>query len=104
MRSEDRKRGHSIHRERRRNVRRQRLGEERNPTLGLATRREEFALEALLALRNEEGGSTKASAATSTSIDLMIEELLDMVDREKMFAIHGDDDSVPDLGDENLKT
>jgi len=41
--------------------------------------------------------------ATSTSVYLMVEETLDVMDREEMFAIHRDDDSVPDLGNENLK-
>jgi len=62
------------------NVCRQRLGEDRNPTLGLATRREELTLEAPLALRNKERRSTKTLVVTSTSVDLMIEELLDVID------------------------
>jgi len=80
----------------------QRLSEG-NPTLGLATRREEFALEALLALRNEERRVTKVSTTTSASVDLMVEELLDVISREEMFAVHRNGDGIPDLGDENLK-
>lgn len=33
---------------------------------------------------------------------LMIQEFLDMIDRQKMLAIHGNDNSIPDLRDQNL--
>jgi hypothetical protein len=32
----------------------------------------------------------------------MIEKLLNVIDRQKMLAIHGDDNCVPDLRDEDL--
>lgn len=32
----------------------------------------------------------------------MVEQLLDVIDREQMFSVHGDDDGIPDLRDEDL--
>jgi len=33
----------------------------------------------------------------------MVEELLDVLNREEMFMVHRNGDEIPDLGDENLK-
>ena len=35
--------------------------------------------------------------ATIGTVDLVVEETLDVIDGEEMLAIHGDDDGVPDL-------
>src|SRR5436190_5163950 len=37
-----------------------------------------------------------------TSQYLMIQEFLNMIDRQEMFTIHGDNDSIPDLRNEHL--
>ena len=102
MRRQHRKRRHSINRQRRRNIRRQTLGKERNAPLGLASGREELALEVLVVLGDEEGRRAQGAAAARPRVDLVIEELLDVVDREQVFAVHRDDDSVPDLRDKDL--
>ena len=34
----------------------------------------------------------------------MIQEALDVVDGQQMLSVHGDDDSVPNLRDQDLKT
>ena len=103
MRSEDCERRHHIDRQRRGNVRRQGLHKERDTTLGLASRREKLALEALVVLRDEERWRTKATTTTDPRVDLMIKELLDVVDGEQVFVIHGNDNGVPDLRDEDLE-
>jgi len=103
MRSKDRERRHRIDRQRRGNVRCQGLRKERDTTLGLASCREELALETLIMLRNEKRRRPKAAATTNPSVDLMIKELLDVIDREQVFAIHGNNDSIPDLRNKNLE-
>jgi len=79
------------------------LSKERNPTLSLTARWEKLPFEALLTLRDEERRGTKTSSTTSTSINLMVEQFLDVVDGQEMLTVHGDDDSVPNLRDEDLK-
>ena len=103
MRSKDRKGGHRINWQRWGDVCRQGLCKERNTTFGLASSREKLPLEGLVMLRDEERWRTKAAATSNACIDLVIEKLLDMVYGEKMLAIHGDDDGIPDLRDEDLE-
>ena len=104
MRSKDRESRHRIDRQRRGDVGRQGLRKERDTTLGLASSREKLALETLIMLRDEERRRTKAAATTNPGVDLMIKKLLNVVDGEQVFAIHGDDNGVPDLRDEDLET
>lgn len=56
----------------------------------------------LVLLRDEEHGSTESALAILLGRDLMVEESLDVVDREEVLAVHGDDNGVPDLRDEDL--
>ena len=99
MRDKDRERGHRVNRERLRERSRERGGEERDTTLGFATGREEVAL--ITVVVREEGWRTEGTASIRT-IDLVIEEALDVVDGEEVLAVHRDNDSVPDLGHKNL--
>ena len=46
----------------------------------------------------ERGGPSSAS----TTVDLVVEELLDVFDGKEMFTVHRDDDGIPNLGDKNL--
>ena len=104
MRRKHRKRRHGIDRQRLGHGRRERLRKERDTPLRFAPAREELALEALVALRDEERGSAQRAMAVLLNMDPMIEELLHVLDREKVLAVHGDDDGVPDLGDKDLNS
>ena len=97
MRRQDSERRHSIDGKRLGNSRSERLGKERDTPLRLASGREELSAEALVALRDEERRSTKTAATVLSDINLVVEELLDVFDRQEMLAVHRDDDSVPDL-------
>ena len=57
-------------------------------TGGFATRREKFALEAFVGLRDEERRSPKHSLVTDFGLDLVIQEALYVVDRQQMLAVH----------------
>lgn len=103
MRRKNRKCRHSIHRKRWRNIRRQALSKERDPPLSFASGWEKLALEVLVILRDEEGRSTQAAASAGARIDLVVKQLLDMIDREQVFAVHRDNDGVPDLRDKHLQ-
>lgn len=100
--SEDREGGHPFDGDRLRHLHAEGLGEEGNTTLGLAVSWEEVALQTTIILGGEEEWSTK-DALTALGGDLLVEQLLDVIDGQKMFAVHGDDDGVPDLRDEDLK-
>ena len=102
MRRQNRERWHSINRQWLRDGRRERLRKERDTALRLAPAREELALEALVALRDEERGRAQAPAAVLPGVDLVVEQPLDVVDGEQMLAVHRNDDGVPDLRHENL--
>lgn len=65
-----------------------RLGEERNSSLRFAARREELALDPFIALRNKEGWCPQTTATILTSVHLVIQELLYVVDGQKMLSIH----------------
>ena len=97
MRRQHRERGHRINGQGFRNGSGERLREERDTTLRFASRREELALQALVALRDEERGSTEATPAVLTDVDLVIKKLLDVLNGEQVFAVHRDDDGIPDL-------
>ena len=102
MWGQDRKRGHGIHRQRLWQRCRKGLSKERDPAFRLRPRREETAFETFVGLGNEELWSTEATT-TIRGIDLMIEELLHVVNRQQVLAIHGDDDGVPYLGNKDLR-
>ena len=61
--------------------------------------REEVALVTIVV--REEGRRTEGTASIRT-IDLVVEQALDMVNGEEVLAAHRDNDSVPDLGLKNL--
>jgi len=103
MRSKNSKGGHRIDWQRWRDICRQRLGKERDTTFSLASSREKLALEGLVMLRDKERWRTKAAATSNARIDLVIEKFLDMINGEKVLAIHGDDDGIPDLRDKHLE-
>ena len=93
---QDGKGWHSVDRKGFGNGRRKRLRKERDTAFRLAPRWEEVTLVALVALRDEEWRSPQAST-TIRSIDLVVQELLDMLDGQQVLAIHGNDDGVPYL-------
>lgn len=82
--------------------RRERLSEERDTTLGLTLEWEKLGLERVIFLGDEEGRGTKSALTLLLRWHLVVEKLLDVVDGEQVLTVHGDDDGVPDLGDENL--
>ena len=45
----------------------------------------------------------KAVATSNARINLIIEKFLVMIYGEKMLAVYGDDDGIPDLQDEDLE-
>lgn len=102
MRCQNCKCRHGIDRQRLGYRRRKRLSEEGDAPFCFASWGEELALESLVTLGDEEGGSAEAAAATNSSIDLMIEQFLYVVDREQVLTIHGDNDGIPNLRDEHL--
>ena len=102
MRRKHRKRRHGIDRQRLGHGRRERLRKERDTPLRLAPAREELALEALVALRDEERGRAQAAAAVLAGVDLVVEQPLDVVDGEQVLAVHRDNDGVPNLRYEHL--
>lgn len=81
---------------------RERLGEERDATSGFGSGREKLGLQTLVVLRDEEHGGSKCALAVLFTRNLVVQEALDVVDREKVLAVHRDDDGVPHLRDENL--
>jgi len=103
MGREDGEGGHSIDRQGFGNRGGKRLSKEGDATFSLASRGEELAFEGLVALANEERGGAQASATSSTCIDLVVEQFLDVIDGEEMFPVHGDDDGIPNLRDQDLK-
>jgi len=102
MGNQDRECGHGIYRYRLRYFGCQALSKERNPALGFTTRWEKFSLVLLISLSHKERRSSETTSSAGASVYLMVEEFLDVVDGEEMFTIHGDDDCVPNLEDENL--
>jgi len=80
MRSQDRKRGHRIDRNRLRQISCQALCEERDPPFSFTTGGEEFSLGFLVSLGHEERRWTEAPPAFGTSVNLVVEQVLDMVD------------------------
>ena len=57
----------------------------------------------LVALRDEEHRRAEGALAVLLGRDLVVQEPLDVVDREQVLAVHRDDDGVPDLRDEDLR-
>ena len=78
------------------------LSKEGDPALSFAASREKFGHVLLIGLGHEEWRCVEGTSSADTSINLMIEKLLDMVNREEMFAVHGDIDGVPDLRAKHL--
>jgi hypothetical protein len=72
------------------------LSKERDSTFSFSVLWQELALEPRIRLRNEERWCPQTASAVS-GVNLMVEELLDMVDGEEVFAIHRNDDGIPDL-------
>ena len=103
VRRKHRERRHGVDRDGLRDLRRERLREERDTTLGLAPRREELARTAAAALRDEERWRTETPLASLASVDLVVQELLDVLNGEQVLAVHGDNDGVPDLRDQDLQ-
>src|ERR1700733_109325 len=96
MRREYGERGHRGDRYRIRNSRSERRSEERYSSFSLASRGEEFALEELVSLRCEEWGSAKRPS-TIWALHLVIQQPLNVLNGQKMLAVHRNDDSVPNL-------
>ena len=88
MRSQQSERGHGINRQRLRYRSGKGLGKERYPPFGFTTRREELSLEPLIGLRDEEGWCSETAATILTSVDLVVQQLLDMVNGQQMLAVH----------------
>jgi hypothetical protein len=42
-------------------------------------------------------------SSTGATVDLMVEEFLNVVDGEEMFAVHRDIDDIPILGNKDLE-
>ena len=103
VKREHRERWHSVDRNGLRDLRRKRLREERDATLGLAPRREELARATAATLRDEERRRTETPLASLASVDLVVQELLDVLNGEQVLAVHGDNDGVPDLRDQDLR-
>ena len=103
VRNQDSECGHVVNGKRLRNGRRQRLGEERDATLGLTLSREELGLEGVIFLRDEERRGAESALALLLRRNLVVQQLLDVVDSQEMLTVHGDDDGVPNLGDQNLR-
>ena len=102
MRRQDSERRHRIDREGLRDGRSERLSKEGDSSFRFTATREELALEALVTLADEEGRSLQASSTAGASLDLVVEQLLHMVNRQQVFTVHGNDDGVPDLRDQDL--
>lgn len=100
---QDRKCGHSIYRKRLRNSSRERLRKEGDAALGLTARREELALETLIALRDEERRRTETAFAIMPRINLVIQQLLHVLNGKQVLAVHGNDNGIPNLRNEDLK-
>src|SRR5580765_2428850 len=102
MGSQNREGGHGVDGYRRRKFCCKALSKEGNPALGFAARGEEFGHIFLIGLGHEERRRIEGTPPIDTSINLMIEKLLDVVDGEKVFTVHGNDDGVPNLRDKYL--
>ena len=63
---------------------------------------EEFRLERVIFLRDEERGGAQSSLPLLLRRHLVVEQLLDVIDRKQMLSVHGDDDGIPDLRDQDL--
>jgi len=93
---------HVVNGDRLRNGSRQRLGEERDTTLGLTLTGEELGLEGMVFLGNEEGRCSESTLALLLGRNLVVQKLLDVVNGEQVLTVHRNDDGVPDLGDQDL--
>ena len=103
VRNEDGEGRHGVDWERFRDRGGEGLSEEGDSSFGFGSGREELGLESLVSLRDEERRSSESPLPFVVGLNLVVEELLDVIDREEMFPVHGDDDGVPDLGDEDLR-
>ena len=56
----------------------------------------------MIFLGHKEGRSAQGALALLLRGNLVIEELLNVVDRKEMLTVHRDDHGIPDLRDENL--
>jgi hypothetical protein len=90
MRSQQSECGHGINRQRLRYRSGKGLGKERYPPFGFTTRREELSPEPLIGLRDEEGwcSETARRLLLRLSVDLVVQQLLDMVNGQQMLAVH----------------
>lgn len=103
VRHQNRKGRHSVDRQGLGQGGRERLRKERDSPLRFASVREEFDVgRALLSLGDEEGGRAKGPLALVVRGNLVVEQLLNMVDRKQMLSVHRDDDGVPDLRYQDL--
>ena len=122
MGNEDSECRHVVNRDRLGNRRRKGLSEKRDTSLGLTSIREKLSLERVIFLGHKEGGCAQGSLSFLLGRDLlisrvrpwirrqlvgrdnylMVQELLHVIDSEEMLAVHGDDNSVPDLGNKDL--
>lgn len=99
---QDRKCGHSIYRKRLRNSSRERLRKEGDAALGLTARREELALETLIALRDEERRRTETAFTIVPRVNLVVQQLLHVLNRKQVLAVHGNDNRIPNLRNQHL--
>jgi len=59
-------------------------------------------LESRVLLRDEEGWSTQATPLAVTGVNLVVQQLLDVVNGQQVFTVHGNNNGVPNLGYQNL--
>ena len=70
---------------------------------GRAKRRPGRRATDLVALRDEEHRRAEGALAVLLGRDLVVQQPLDVIDREQVLAVHRDDDGVPDLRDEDFR-
>lgn len=103
MRNKHSESRHSINRNRSRDGGGEGLSKETDSSLGFTALGEKLGLGTFLALRDKESGRSKSTLAGLIRLDLMVKKFLDVLDREKVFAVHGNDNGVPDLRDQDLR-
>lgn len=102
MRNKHSESRHSLNRDGSRDGGREGLSEETNSSLGFTALGEELGLGTFLVLRDEESGRSESTFAGLIRLDLMVKKSLDVLDRQKVFSVHGNNYGVPNLRDQDL--
>ena len=102
MRGKDGESRHRVYWKGLRQCSRKRLSKNRDVTFHFRARRKEATLETLVGLCDKKWGGTQTATAV-WGINLMVKQLLHVVYGQQVFAIHGDNDRVPDLRNKYLK-